>query len=316
MVKFTIPVLLLFLVNSVVLSQEPSVHAIFVLDTNSDVGSFVRIDKHNALRAIHGGFRDANQLHRFSYVVLDGQNATPQNVIQTIRNLRPGPQDTVFFYYAGHGATEQGRGHFLKMCAGRLFRSTLRQEIERHNVRQKIIMTESCSNIIPSMHMAMKPGSNTGDWDTLEQLFFSGSGTVDVNSCKPGQVARAGGGTGALWTHCLSDVLCNGRSNETVTWQSILSAASAKLERFVSPRSQAICVYSMGEESGGVPVQHHSQPASNPQFASAPMQFPQTPLPPPPPTFRGQSGEWQGGSAAEPSGRSTRICIYPQHMQP
>jgi len=261
MVRITTTLLFVLIMTGTAASQEPKVHAILVVDTFSNVGPFVRIDKHNALRTIHGGFRDANQLHRLSYVVLEGADATPKNVIEHVRNLRPDPNDTIFFYYAGHGANESGRAHFLRMSAGKLYRATLRQEIERHNVRLKVILTESCSNVVPSMHVAMRPGANTGDWETLSQLFFSSAGTVDVNSCRPGQIARAGGGTGALWTHCFSGVLCTPR-NEPVTWQSVLESVNNKLKNFVSPQMQSAYVYALGEGANGAAPQRQ-QPVSH-----------------------------------------------------
>lgn len=337
MVRITAALCLMLMPVGMSFAEEPMLHAVIVVDTHSNVGQFVQIDKHNALRTIHGGFRDANQLHRLSMTVLEGQTATPQNAIAALRALKPAPNDTVLFYYAGHGASEQGRGHFLRMSAGKLTRKTLKQEIDRHNVRLKVILTESCSNMMPASHFAMKPGVATGDWEKLSRLFFAESGTVDVNSCRPGQIARAGGGTGAFWTYCLSNTLCS-PSQEPVTWQSVLNSVSTKLEQFIPRNQQTVCVYSMagqndavagtGQPAASFPPQFSqpTPPPAMPQFTppqQLPMPFaaremppaqwaPNAPdsalvqadpsqLPPPPP----------GVDAAPPSGSVTIVCIYP-----
>src|SRR4051794_14445623 len=93
----------------------PSVHAVFVFDTQGrGIGPMVRRDRWNVLRTFHGGFRDAGQERRLVWQVLEGQDAHPRAVLQAIEGLRPSPEDTVLVYYAGHGAIDASRGHYLK----------------------------------------------------------------------------------------------------------------------------------------------------------------------------------------------------------
>lgn len=231
-------------------AAEPRVHAVLVFDTNGvGIGACVQRDRWNVLRSIHGGFRDAGHEKRLVKTVLDGQYAHPQNVVTVIRNLRPAPDDVVLVYYAGHGAFDPSRGHFLNMRAGKLFRSTIQAEMKKHEVRLSVLITESCSTVEPtrSFHKSLKPGGPpTGNWETLSKLFFETSGTVDVNSSKPSQTAAASSDTGAFFTHSLADVLCRPPAAD-LTWQTAIRQAERGVWRTIPPNEQSVHVHAMRE---------------------------------------------------------------------
>jgi hypothetical protein len=227
----------------------PRTHAVFVFDTRGQgIGSMVRMDRWNVLRTFHGGFRDAGQERRLVWKVLEGQDAQPRAVLQAIEGLRPSPDDTVLVYYAGHGAIEASLGHYLKMSAGRLYRSEIQAAMKRHRVRLSVLVTESCAVVEPSMGVrttSLKPGGPaTGNWDTLSKLLFEARGAVDLNTSCPNQVAAAAPETGAFFTHCLSGVLCRPPSGE-MTWESTVTQAERALWQIVPRRQQETYVYAL-----------------------------------------------------------------------
>jgi hypothetical protein len=228
----------------------PRVHAVFVFDTRGQgIGPMVRMDRWNVLRTFHGGFRDAGQERRLVWKVVEGQDAHPRAVLQAIEGLRPAPEDTVLVYYAGHGAIEASRGHYLKMSAGRLYRSEIQAAMKRHRVRLSVLVTESCSVVEPSMGVrtSLKPGGPaTGNWDALSKLLFEARGAVDLNTSCPNQVAAAAPETGAFFTHCLAGVLCRPPSG-SLTWEGAVTEAERALWQIVPRRQQETYVYALSK---------------------------------------------------------------------
>ena len=51
-----------------------------------------------------------------SRTVLSGANCTAQNIKQTLTALQAGPNDTIFFYYVGHGAND-ANGHYFQLAS-------------------------------------------------------------------------------------------------------------------------------------------------------------------------------------------------------
>lgn len=239
---------------------QPRTHAVFVFDTHAHgVGAMVQRDRFNILKTFHGGFRDAGQEARLVWTELEGTAATPQNVIQHIAALQPGPADTVLIYYAGHGAVDATHGHFLKMRYGRLYRSTLQAALARHKVRLSVLITESCAVVEPGMHMAMKPGGPaTGNWEMLSRLLFETKGKVDLNSCCPNQVAIAAPGTGAFFTHNLAAVLCRPPAQHEITWESVIDQTERNLWQIVPRNRQEAYTYAL--PGSGQPAAAPAQP--------------------------------------------------------
>jgi hypothetical protein len=231
----------------------PKVHAVFIFDTRGrGIGPMVQMDRWNVLRSFHGGFRDAGQEQLLVWSVLESQDAHPQAVLQAIAALRPSPQDTVLVYYAGHGAIDASRGHYLNMSSGRLHRSTVQAAMRKHQVRLSVLITESCAVVEPSREMrtSLKPGGPpTGNWQTLSKLLFEAQGTVDLNTSCPNQVAAAAPDTGAFFTHCLADVLCRPPSGD-LTWEAAVTQAERALWRMVPRRQQETYVYALDETRG------------------------------------------------------------------
>jgi len=126
-------------------------------------------------------------------------------LITAIRNCPAGPDDTVVFFYSGHGAYDPQRGHFLQMPDREnvLYRKVIAQEIQRKGVRLAVVITDSCNMPVNrgfggvSRAYILPPEKITPLFD---ELFMKPAGLVDINSAAEGEfaVAPIGGGLFAL----------------------------------------------------------------------------------------------------------------------
>ncbi|MEM7454711.1 MAG: caspase family protein [Planctomycetota bacterium] len=125
-----------------------------------------------------------------SETVLSAGQCSADNIVSVLQNLNPAPQDTIFFYYSGHGANELGRHYFaLRESGGRdLPRDEVAAILRQKNVRLAVMISESCNNHLPMVGrtLAASPGS-TRTLTQIEDLLLSYRGFLDVNSTSPGQ---------------------------------------------------------------------------------------------------------------------------------
>ena len=121
-------------------------------------------------------------------------------LLAAIDTCPSGPDDTIVFFYSGHGAHDE-RGHFLLMPDQKtsLSRQTVIERIQRKNPRLAVVITDSCANLVdrgllagPALALEQPPRVAP----LFDSLFFRASGLVDVNSSTEGQVAAGpiGGG--------------------------------------------------------------------------------------------------------------------------
>lgn len=180
--------------------DAPFVHVLIVADTNDlRIGKHVETDRRTVVSALE----QAIPAHRRTLRVLDGDNATPQNVLQYYRDLKSQPNDTLLCYYAGHGAIDQKHGHVLTMQTANLSRKTLVQTVQAKQARLNIILTDCCAVFGQVPHAYAPTGY---DPRTVRYLFFRHRGTVDVTASDLGQPAY-GSQLGGIFTNAVFGML-------------------------------------------------------------------------------------------------------------
>src|SRR5262249_12624788 len=142
--------------------------------------------------------------------VLSGASVRPETISNALRGLPVGPNDTLLFYYSGHGATIEGRGHALTTSHGVLMRDRLRNHTGARRPRLSVILTDCCSSLVkpgPPMPGMGQPPENPEISPLLRSLLLQHRGTVDVTSSSFGEPSWGSQGTGGLFTVALTRAL-------------------------------------------------------------------------------------------------------------
>jgi hypothetical protein len=213
--------------------ESARVRILLVLDTHGykarELG-FER-DGENMKKVLKEAMRQQELEDRYTLDVLSGAEATPEYVLDYYRNLKVEPNETLLFYYSGHGATDRQGGHFLAMEKGRLYRSVLRQAMEQKRPRLLILLTDCCSNYtaapgkgprgreevkapapVPVAKTGPAPASRptglkTNQGATVRCLLFRHEGVVDITASSNGHPAEGTKDRGGPFTFALSQLL-------------------------------------------------------------------------------------------------------------
>ena len=133
--------------------------------------------------------------------VRDDLGNMKQKLLGAIDNCPAGSEDTVVFFYSGHGAHDN-QGHYLLMPDQRstLSRKTILERIQRKNPRLAVVITDSCSTQVDRGLLGPRPSIEPPDAVSplFDELFFRAEGVADFNSCTEGQFAAGPEGGGLM----------------------------------------------------------------------------------------------------------------------
>lgn len=183
---------------------------------------------------------------RYTIKVLSGTQMTEKAVLDFYRRLKIGPNDSLVFYYTGHGGFYPDKGHLLNMRAffrgqegykrADIDRAELVAAMARHQPRSIIVLTDCCaSSNLPIVAGGVRrkipdvknkpPLNENGDGSVFRDLFFRSRGVVNITSSltgTPSRGERAKGGS--FFTLALYKLLKDQRSrfdkdgDGKVTW--------------------------------------------------------------------------------------------------
>lgn len=226
-------------------AADPKVYALLVFDTHAeDIGDDTKIDRDNLTRVLFKSFDQDGRRHRLEMRVLEGSDANPENVLKYYADIKSTEDDTFFFYYSGHGGTDQDRGHFLAMTHGRLYRSDLRGAIFYQKSRRDVIITDCCANFPGGRDVDPLTVGEEANWEVAKDLFFTGSGLVDLNAAEPGGFSYTNSKVGGYFTAAFTYEICQERSDldnnddGRVTWPEFLGNVDGTVERHYIDRDR------------------------------------------------------------------------------
>ncbi len=229
---------LLLLVCNSSTAADPKVYALLVFDTHADnIGDDTKIDRDNLTRVLFKSFDQDGRRHRLEMRVLEGSNVTPDNILKYYRDIQSTKEDTFFFYYSGHGGTDPIRGHYLAMAYGDLFRSDLRGALNYQDSRRDIIITDCCANSPDTRDIDPLTVGEEANWEVAKDLFFTGSGLVDLNAAEPGGFSYTNSSVGGYFTSAFTYEICQDRSDldnngdGRVTWPEFFGNVDGTIER-------------------------------------------------------------------------------------
>ena len=188
-----------------------------------------------------------------------------REILRAIDRCPAGPDDTIFFYWCGHGAFDEG-GHFLWMPENRgpqaMRRSEIRDALVRKGVRLVVFVTESCHVLQRFPEAESMPSAIQCDEvpPLFQSLFFRSRGVVNVNSSSPGQTSKASSERGGFFTFCLSTCF-NELADERYSWKDIF----VEIDDHLAQLNQTIYIWSL-PEGGGYPAEKRGTEWSEPDF--------------------------------------------------
>lgn len=202
-------------------TDAPVVHllAVAASGTRDTVARKVGDDARNLAALFEESFAAAGKSGQLRTRVILGSETTASNVRAAIRGLAVRPHDTVVVFFSGHGGLDARGQHVLEMLsADDLTTREVLDAVAAHGPRLAVLLTDVCHNRIgkkgeapPALAVGTPhdlPRGRVIPWATVEQLFFSHRGVVDVTAAEPGRPGRVESrGRGSYFTNALIQVL-------------------------------------------------------------------------------------------------------------
>ena len=250
--KLRLAGLLLLLLGSCVLltsnAEAQQVHALLVImDVSGDpITPSVMVDEEN----VYGFLQKVRKVYSSPNVKVLRSSAgetTISNIQRQIRALRPGPDDVVFFYFAGHGAmiSDTDKRTYLQVSDpasgyANLFRADVEDEITNHNCRLQIIITDCCSSVPPqdrSRKYSKFASPRPAGTKAIKNLFGKHKGLLHVTSATEGQPAWGFpmANRGGLFTETLIAAITHDSDidgNGFLEWSEVLTMAKDQTQTY------------------------------------------------------------------------------------
>lgn len=197
-------------------------HILIVADTDDDrIGLSVQQDILRLVRM----FETAIPSHRRTISVLADENFNHEAIERYYADLAVAPNDTIFFFFAGHGIfyPEQkprlsNEDHHLIMGKRLVPRKKILDWIESKNAKLNIILSDSCFEFTKpdaSLEPCAPPEIFVEfDRRVFMNLFFCSSGLVNINSANTNQTAVGCPINGGAFTTAFCKVLTNLSSDD------------------------------------------------------------------------------------------------------
>jgi hypothetical protein len=234
---------LLLLVFTQSFTQAQTIHAILVGDLSPAAGfgkysMAVAMDLRLMYSMLHSNMPE-RQLNILQLEIDEDEWSNPQNILDAIAEVSPKPEDTVLFYFSGHGAADD-RGHYLELANGKLYRDQILQAMENKRARLNVLITDCCNTRsdgyaygAPFIHTE-NPRSPTV---VFRSLFLEPRGQVNINSSQPGESAfflpiddkeESYSLSNSIFTGELIEWIHENR-NRSSNWESLVRAVSLKV---------------------------------------------------------------------------------------
>jgi hypothetical protein len=213
-------------------------HALLVVDTRSGLGDSVLIDGERMRHLLISGIPQ----DRLELTIFKAKDVTAAKILAYYKTHKVDSSDALLFYYAGHGAIDPQKGHFLalqELNTKPLLRSTLRAAMRQHAPGLVVIVTDCCSDRfkIPNPPKKKFRGSPPSEIDpVLRCLFFQHRGVVDITAATD-NAAFGDDHDGGLFTRSLvaelkkSAHLLDASKDGFVSWSEVFPRVQADTQR-------------------------------------------------------------------------------------
>jgi Caspase domain len=188
-------------------------HALLVVDTLSGLGEGVKIDGER----IDHLLSERLPRDRAEIVVRTGKDVNAEAILSYYRGLKVDREDVLFFYYAGHGATDPKKGQFLALqdlATPPLIRSELRKAMQQHHPGLIVIMTDCCSTSFTlgkTRRIVPDKGTAAEVDPLLRCLLFQSRGVIDITAAS-GDASFGDDHEGGIFTRTFGKMVDEGIS--------------------------------------------------------------------------------------------------------
>jgi hypothetical protein len=220
---------------------KDKLYAIIIADTDAkDIGPSCAIDLKTTKSLLIDGFKDHKE--RLSLKVLEGKDSSLKSLAQALVALPEKLDDTdsLLVIISCHGGYIPALNlHVLVINSGKkdpgkkelvkkemVGRDDLLKLMKAKGGRLQLLITDACASV-PRNLVTKGPGDKAPEWKTIEALFFTQTGLLDVNACALRQVSFCDK-QGSYFLRALSDRLRKPYADlvrpgaATLTWQDIL----------------------------------------------------------------------------------------------
>ncbi|GAB4344039.1 MAG: hypothetical protein OHK0038_24170 [Flammeovirgaceae bacterium] len=172
---------------------------------NNMIAQSVRVDLATVTQFLN--LLEKRSIVKVDKTILQGKNASLENVNNTLKNIKLGADDIVFVFFSGHGGMEKGKSFLLTSDEKTLWRTDLQNLVNAQNVRLKMIMTDACNNEVGelSVSRSLSRGAGNaqeGDFDNIyKTLLHSYEGMMHLSSSSEGEFAWSDSNLGGFFTH-------------------------------------------------------------------------------------------------------------------
>lgn len=170
-------------------------HLILAADISpsDNVGGTVRSDAYNLRELIENNVSSG----RLNIINLEekrrGNTLTKEDILQSIRNVNANSDDTIFFFYSGHGAFDSVAGQYFALASQeQVFRSEVLTAMQSTSARLSILISDCCYNQADVEPARRPPLAARGQVEIkgvrplIEKLFFETKGVVDITASEKG----------------------------------------------------------------------------------------------------------------------------------
>lgn len=136
----------------------------------------------------------------FRLTEINGEEVTPESILESVKSLEVEPDDTLVFYYSGHAAYDDRRdtGHYFQLMTRSgeptaLARTEVLRALGAKKARLNVLLTDCCNVFadLPQRTTSISRSANRpAEFSPLmRRLFLAPAGTVDITSSGIGELS-------------------------------------------------------------------------------------------------------------------------------
>jgi hypothetical protein len=232
---FLVFLLLLTVTASTQQAVAQKIHLVIAADTNASggVGAITQIDQYNIKQLFQTNIPDP----QLNIVTIPAEKMKKSEIFQIIDSLEISNEDTLIFYYSGHGAFDrQNQQQFLQLSLDNLYRSELLKHIIQKSPRLSVLLTDCCNiqvDGVTTRRISKEINFPQEISPLFKFLFVYCKGVVDITSSKLGEYSfcdnRKENNRGSCFTYPLIELMNNNKDNAQMDWGKLVEELTPKV---------------------------------------------------------------------------------------